>query len=49
MKLSQLQGKRVVFYFYSKDDTPGCTQQACGFRDRLVGQERDGKPLMVKG
>jgi peroxiredoxin Q/BCP len=33
VKLSQLRGKRVVVYFYPKDDTPGCTLQACGFRD----------------
>ncbi|HLF78456.1 MAG TPA: thioredoxin-dependent thiol peroxidase [Dehalococcoidia bacterium] len=33
VKLSELRGKRVVIYFYPKDDTPGCTQQACGFRD----------------
>lgn len=32
-KLSQLQGKNVVLYFYPKDDTPGCTKEACGFRD----------------
>ncbi len=32
-KLSELQGKRVILYFYPKDDTPGCTTQACGFRD----------------
>ncbi len=33
VKLSDLRGKRVVLYFYPKDDTPGCTTQACGFRD----------------
>ncbi len=33
MKLSQLRGKPVVLYFYPKDDTPGCTAQACGIRD----------------
>src|SRR5512136_3486539 len=33
VKLSDLRGKRVVVYFYPKDDTPGCTTQACGFRD----------------
>src|SRR6266545_8011580 len=33
IKLSDLRGKRVVLYFYPKDDTPGCTTQACGFRD----------------
>lgn len=31
--LSTLQGKPVVIYFYPKDDTPGCTKQACGLRD----------------
>ena len=33
IKLSDLRGKRVVLYFYPKDDTPGCTTQSCGFRD----------------
>lgn len=33
MSLSDLRGKKVVLYFYPKDDTPGCTRQACGFRD----------------
>jgi peroxiredoxin Q/BCP len=32
--LSSLQGQRVVLYFYPKDDTPGCTKEACNFRDR---------------
>ena len=31
--LRDLRGKRVVLYFYPKDDTPGCTKEACGFRD----------------
>lgn len=31
--LSALKGKPVVIYFYPKDDTPGCTKEACGFRD----------------
>ena len=34
LRLSDLRGKRVVLYFYPKDDTPGCTAQACGFRDQ---------------
>ncbi len=34
VKLSSLQGQRVVIYFYPKDDTPGCTKEACNFRDR---------------
>ena len=33
LRLSDLRGQRVVLYFYPKDDTPGCTTQACGFRD----------------
>jgi peroxiredoxin Q/BCP len=31
--LSEFRGRRVILYFYPKDDTPGCTTQACGFRD----------------
>lgn len=34
-KLSDFSGKWVVLYFYPKDDTPGCTKEACGFRDSL--------------
>ena len=33
VKLSDFAGKNVVLYFYPKDDTPGCTKEACGFRD----------------
>ena len=33
--LSQYKGKKVVLYFYPKDDTPGCTQEACDFRDSI--------------
>jgi len=33
--LSKLRGKKIILYFYPKDDTPGCTQQACDFRDKL--------------
>ncbi|NDC54975.1 MAG: thioredoxin-dependent thiol peroxidase [Planctomycetia bacterium] len=33
LKLSSLRGTPVVLYFYPKDDTPGCTREACGFRD----------------
>ena len=35
VKLSSLKGKQVVLYFYPKDDTPGCTIEACAFRDNL--------------
>lgn len=33
IKLSNFKGKKIVLYFYPKDNTPGCTQEACGFRD----------------
>lgn len=35
LKLSELRGRRVVLFFFPKADTPGCTKQACGFRDRF--------------
>ena len=35
IRLSELKGKKVVLYFYPKDDTPGCTRESCDFRDRL--------------
>jgi thioredoxin-dependent peroxiredoxin len=48
VKLSALRGQRVVVYFYPKDDTPGCTTQACGFRDRYVDiQERNAVVLGI--
>ena len=37
VKLSSLRGRPVVLYFYPKDDTPGCTTQACGIRDVYSG------------
>ena len=35
VRLSEFRGKKVVLYFYPKDDTPGCTKEACAFRDGL--------------
>jgi peroxiredoxin Q/BCP len=40
--LRDLRGKRVVLYFYPKDDTPGCTKEACGFRDSTAAFEGAG-------
>ena len=40
--LSSLKGSKVVLYFYPKDDTPGCTAQACGIRDAWGEFERAG-------
>ena len=48
VKLSDYRGKRVILYFYPKDDTPGCTTQSCGFRDNYpVIQEKNGVVLGV--
>lgn len=48
VKLSDYRGRKVVLYFYPKDDTPGCTKQACGFRDRYTEiEERDAVVLGV--
>ena len=35
VSLKDFAGKNVILYFYPKDDTPGCTKEACGFRDRI--------------
>ena len=35
ISLKSLRGKKVILYFYPKDDTSGCTKEACGFRDLL--------------
>ena len=42
VKLANLQGRPVVLYFYPKDDTPGCTKEACAFRDRKAELEKLG-------
>ncbi len=42
VSLSSLKGQRVVIYFYPKDDTPGCTKEACNFRDQWAAFEQHG-------
>ena len=42
VKLSDLKGKKVVLYFYPKDDTPGCTKEACAFRDGIDAIKKRG-------
>ncbi len=42
VSLSGLKGQRVVIYFYPKDDTPGCTKEACNFRDQWGAFEQHG-------
>ena len=44
--LSNLRGKPVVLYFYPRDDTPGCTRQACGLRDAWGELERTGATVL---
>jgi thioredoxin-dependent peroxiredoxin len=46
VKLSELRGKPVVLYFYPRDDTPGCTAQACGIRDAWGEFERAGAVVL---
>lgn len=46
VSLSALRGKQVVLYFYPKDDTPGCTTQACGIRDAYGEFERAGAVVL---
>lgn len=41
-KLADYKGKRTLFYFYPKDDTPGCTAQACNLRDNIENLKKDG-------
>lgn len=47
VSLSDFAGKTVVLYFYPKDDTPGCTKEACSFRDSYA--EYQGKDVAVLG
>ncbi len=42
VKLSDLKGKWVLLYFYPKDDTPGCTKQACNLRDGFARYKKSG-------
>jgi peroxiredoxin Q/BCP len=42
VSLAELKGKHVVLYFYPKDDTPGCTKEACAFRDRFADFKKKG-------
>jgi thioredoxin-dependent peroxiredoxin len=46
VRLSSLRGKPVVLYFYPRDDTPGCTAQACGIRDAYGEFDRTGAVVL---
>lgn len=40
VRLKDLRGQKVVLYFYPKDDTPGCTKEACSFRDAFADYKK---------
>jgi thioredoxin-dependent peroxiredoxin len=46
VKLSDFKGKKVVLYFYPKDDTPGCTKEACSFRDGIAEIRKQGAVVL---
>jgi peroxiredoxin Q/BCP len=46
ISLASLQGSWVVLYFYPKDDTPGCTKEACNFRDDMHKLEKQGAKVI---
>lgn len=45
-KLSDYRGRNVILYFYPKDDTPGCTREACNFRDDYSAYEKAGVAIL---
>jgi peroxiredoxin Q/BCP len=46
VSLSDFKGKHVVLYFYPRDDTPGCTKEACAFRDEFVAIRKKGAVVL---
>lgn len=46
VNLKTFRGKQVVLYFYPKDDTPGCTKEACGFRDSMTPILKSGSAVV---
>ena len=46
VRLGDLRGRRVVLYFYPKDDTPGCTVEACNFRDNMSRLQAEGAVVL---
>ena len=49
VRLAGLKGKPIVLYFYPKDDTPGCTTEACSFRDARADYEAAGATISATG
>jgi peroxiredoxin Q/BCP len=46
IRLKDFRGKKVILYFYPKDDTPGCTKEACDFRDHAAAFEKKGAVVL---
>jgi len=46
VSLASLKGQTIVLYFYPKADTPGCTKEACGFRDAIATYKKQGVPVL---
>jgi thioredoxin-dependent peroxiredoxin len=46
VSLSDFKGRNVILYFYPKDDTPGCTKEACGFRDQYAAFKEKGSVIL---
>jgi thioredoxin-dependent peroxiredoxin len=46
ISLKDFRGKNVIVYFYPKDDTPGCTKEACGFRDQWKSIQKQGAVVL---
>jgi peroxiredoxin Q/BCP len=46
LSLAELKGKNVILYFYPKDDTPGCTKEACAFRDHFADFKKKGAVVL---
>ena len=46
-KLTDYKGRKIVLYFYPKDDTPGCTKEACSFRDNFKAFREKGIEVIV--
>ena len=46
VSLSDFKGKNVILYFYPRDDTPGCTKEACAFRDEFAAFKKKGAVVL---
>lgn len=46
VSLAGFKGKNVILYFYPRDDTPGCTKEACAFRDQFAGFKKRGAVVL---